>query len=96
MWETERGRDRCVQSIIFSGCHEVFVCVWEYLDGSVSVFLYFREKMVSKETVLQVVMVSRYVLIVVHVCHVHMTLYSEHLCLFLRVILGPAVTLVSR
>lgn len=55
---------------------------WEYLDGSVSVFLYFRETMVSKEMALQVVMVSRYVLIVVHVCHVHMTLYSEDLCLF--------------
>lgn len=72
----------CGPSIIFSGSHEVSVYVCVYLDLQVFLFLYFREKMEPQETVLPVVMVSRYELIVVHVCHVHMTLYSKDLCLF--------------
>lgn len=71
--EGECGRHMCPIH------HILWLCVF---DLQRFLFLYSREKMEPQETALSVVMVSRYDLQVVHVSHVHVTLYSKHLCLF--------------
>lgn len=67
----------------------VHVCVFGCICNCLSLIVY-REKMVSQETALQVVLVSRYVLTsLVNTSQVHTALCSEDLCLFLQGYPGP-------
>lgn len=79
----------------------VFVCLCVCRWGCKYLCPNFREKMVAKEMVLQVVLVFRYMLIVVNACEVrhillHLHWYILNIYVFFRVILGPVETLVSR
>lgn len=86
---------RCVPSIHLSitarGSLVVFVVKWTH---NVSVF--FREKMASKEMALQVVLVSRCVLIVKTIIYGNGIYDILNIYLSLRVILDPVETLGSR
>lgn len=69
----------------------VFVVKWTH-----NVSICFREKMASKEMALQVVLVSRCVLIVKTIIYGNVIYYIVNIYVSLRVILDPVETLGSR